>query len=123
MVLASKVAWVGIVFMLLTTGPHPTPLASGANLSKEVPAVAHRNDVKTMQETLRNKGHYRRPGGREESGYETAKSKPSAYIEWAKGSRRTSKTLRKAVKTVAAPESGWEDREKTLQAENDNPPQ
>jgi len=64
-----------------------------------------------------------RPEGREETGYETTKGKPSAGIKWAKGSGRTSKTLRKAVKTVAAPESGRGDREKTLQAENDNHPQ
>jgi peptidoglycan hydrolase-like protein with peptidoglycan-binding domain len=163
MFLASKVAWAGIVFMLLatgTSGPRPTPLASGADLSKEVPAFGHQNEIKKTQETLRNKGHYRgkvdgvfglrtrasirgfqkaenlpvtgqldtetagklgvRPEGREETGYETAKGKPSAYIKWAKGSGRTSKTLQKAVKTVAAPESGRGDREKTLQAENDN---
>ncbi len=62
MFLASKAAWAGIVFILLTTGisePRPTPLASGANLSKEVPAVGHRNDVQKMQQTLRGKGHYR----------------------------------------------------------------
>ena len=166
MFLASKAAWAGIVFILLTTGisePRPTPLASGANLSKEVPAVGHRNDVKKMQQTLRGKGHYRgkvdgvfglrtrasirgfqkaenlpvtgqldpqtagklgvRPEGRAESRYETTKGKPSAGIKWAKGSGRTSKTLRKAVKTVAAPENGRGDNEKTLQAENHNHPQ
>jgi peptidoglycan hydrolase-like protein with peptidoglycan-binding domain len=166
MFLASKAAWAGIVFILLTTGisgPHPTPLAVGANRSKEVPAVGTRNDVKKMQQTLQGKGHYRgevdgvfglrtrasirgfqkaeklpvtgqldtqtagklgvRPEGREETGYETTKGKPSAAIKWAKGSGRTSKPLRKAVKTVAAPESGRGAREKTLQAENDNHPQ
>ena len=61
-----------------------------------------------------------RPEGRAESRYETTKGKPSAGIKWAKGSGRKSKTLRKAVKTVAAPERA---REKTLQAENDNRPQ
>ena len=44
-----------------------------------------------------------RLGGREETGYETATGKPSAGIKWAKG--RTSKKVRKAVKTVATPES------------------
>jgi peptidoglycan hydrolase-like protein with peptidoglycan-binding domain len=145
MFLAGKAAWAGIVFILLTTGisgPRPTPLAPGANLSKEVPAIGHRNDVKKMQQTLRDKGHYRgevdgvfglrtrasirgfqkaenlpvtgelntqtagelgvSPEGREETGSETTKGKPSAYIEWGKGSARTSKTLRK-VKPVAAP--------------------
>jgi peptidoglycan hydrolase-like protein with peptidoglycan-binding domain len=42
-----------------------------------------------------------KPEVREETGYETSKGKPSAYIEKAKGSGRTSKTL---------------------QAENDNQP-
>jgi peptidoglycan hydrolase-like protein with peptidoglycan-binding domain len=165
MFLASKAALAGIVFILLTTGisgPRPTPLASGANLSKEVPAVGHRNDVKKMQQTLRGSEHYRgkvdgvfglrtgasirgfqkaenlpvtgqpdtltaeklgvRPEGREETRYEATKGKPSAGIKWAKSSGRTSKTLRQAVKTVAAPESGREDHEKTLQPENDKHP-
>jgi len=166
MFLASKAAWAGIVFILLTTGisrPRATSLASGANVSKEVAAAGNRNDVKKMQQILRDKGHYRgevdgvsglrtwasirgfqkaenlpvtgqldpqtaaklgvRPEGRAESRYETTKGKPSAGIKWAKGSGRKSKTLRKAVKTVAAPESGSGAREKTLQAENDNRPQ
>jgi peptidoglycan hydrolase-like protein with peptidoglycan-binding domain len=166
MLLAGKAAWAGIVFILLATGvsgPRPTPLALGANLSKEVPAVGNRNDVRKMQQTLQDKGRYRgevdgvfglrtrasirgfqkaenlpvtgqldtetagrlgvRPEGREETGEETTKGKPSAGIRWAKGARRTSKPLRKAVKTVAAPESGRGAREKALQAENDNHPQ
>jgi peptidoglycan hydrolase-like protein with peptidoglycan-binding domain len=62
MFLASKAAWAGIVFILVTTGilkPPPTPLGSGANVSKEVPAAGNRNDVKKMQQVLRDKGHYR----------------------------------------------------------------
>src|ERR1700686_328585 len=62
MLFAGKAAWVGIVFLLLTTGrsgTRPTPLASGANLIKDVPAVVHPDDVKKMQETLKGKGHYR----------------------------------------------------------------
>jgi len=62
MFLAGKAAWAGIVFILLTmriSGPRPAPLASGAYLSKEVPAIGHRNDLKTMQQTLRSKGYYR----------------------------------------------------------------
>jgi peptidoglycan hydrolase-like protein with peptidoglycan-binding domain len=47
-----------------------------------------------------------RPETREETGNETTKGKPSAGIKWAKGSGRTSKKVRKAVKTVATPESG-----------------
>ena len=164
MLLASKAAWAGIVFIMLTTGisgPRPTPRASGVNLGKEVPSIGPRNDVKKMQESLQDKGHYRgkvdgvfglrtrasirayqkaenlpvtgqldtqtagklgvRPEGGEETGDQTTKGKPSAGIKWAKGSGR-SKTLRKPVKTVAAPENSG-DREKTLQAENDNHPQ
>jgi N-acetylmuramoyl-L-alanine amidase len=64
-----------------------------------------------------------RPEGREETGYETTKGKPSAGIKWANGSGRKSKTLRKAVTTVAAPESDRGSHDKTLQAENDNRPQ
>jgi peptidoglycan hydrolase-like protein with peptidoglycan-binding domain len=64
-----------------------------------------------------------RPERREETGDATTKDKPSAGIKWAKGSGRTSKTLRKVVKTVSAPESGRGDREKTLQAESANHPQ
>jgi peptidoglycan hydrolase-like protein with peptidoglycan-binding domain len=166
MFLASKAAWAGIVCILLTTGisrPRATPLASRANVSKEVPAAGNRNDVKRIQQILRDKGHYRgevdgvfglrtwasirgfqkaenlpvtgqldtrtaaklgvRPEGREETGSETTKGKPSAGIKWAKGSGRTSKTPRKSVKTVAAPEGGPGARETTLQAENDNRPQ
>jgi peptidoglycan hydrolase-like protein with peptidoglycan-binding domain len=164
MFLASKAAWAGIVFLLLTSGiSRPrTPLASGANVSKEVPTVVQANDVKKIQEALQGNGQYAgkvdgvfglrtrasirgfqkaenlpvtgqldaqtagklgvRPEGREETDYETAKGKPSAGIKWAKGSGRTSKTRQKAVKTVAT-ESGPGDREKTLQAENDNHPQ
>ena len=62
MILASKAAWAGIVFLLLTagiSGPRPTVLASGDNLNKEAPTVAHRNDTKQMQRSLRDKAHYR----------------------------------------------------------------
>jgi peptidoglycan hydrolase-like protein with peptidoglycan-binding domain len=51
-----------------------------------------------------------RPEGREETGNETPKGKPSAGIKWTKGSGRTSKPLRKGVKTVAAAASGRSDR-------------
>jgi peptidoglycan hydrolase-like protein with peptidoglycan-binding domain len=61
----------------------------------------------------------REEAGYEEAGYEVTQGKPSAGIKWAKGSRRASKTLRNAVKTIATPESGRGDREKTLQAENE----
>ena len=140
------------MFISLTTGPRPAPLASGVNLSKEVPAVGHRDDVKKLQQTLRGKGHYRgevdgvfglrtqasirgsqkaenlpatgqldtqtasklgvRPEDREDT--EATKGKPSAVIKRAKGLGRTSKALRKTVKTVAAPESGRRAGETTL---------
>jgi hypothetical protein len=136
MFLAGKVALSGIVFILLVTGisgPRPPPLASGTDLSKEVPEGVHRNDVEKIQQTLRGKGHYRgeidgvfglrtaasirayqkaenllitgqvdkptadklgvKPEVREETGYETSKGKPSAYIKKTKGAWRTSKTL------------------------------
>jgi peptidoglycan hydrolase-like protein with peptidoglycan-binding domain len=166
MFLAGKAAWARFLFILLTTGisgPRPTPVTPGADLSKEVPAVGHRKDVTKMQQTLRDKGHYRgevdgviglrtrasirgfqkaenlpvtgqldtqtadklgvSPEVREETGNETKKPKPSAYIEWVKGSGPTSKTLPKAVKTATAPERGRGDRKKTPSAENDNHPQ
>ncbi len=59
---ASKVAWAGIVFLLLATGvsgPRPILLISGADLSTKLPAVPHPNDVNRMQQTLLDKGHYR----------------------------------------------------------------
>jgi peptidoglycan hydrolase-like protein with peptidoglycan-binding domain len=62
MLIATRAPWAGIVFLLLTTwisGPRPTPLTSGAELSKEAPAVARPNDVNKMQQTLQDKGHYR----------------------------------------------------------------
>jgi len=165
MFLASKIGWVGIAFALLTSGMLAQDFPrrpAGSDCNKGVPEP-QQNEVKRMQEALRNKGHHRgevdgvlglrtrasirayqkaenlpitgqldtqtagklgvRPVGREETGSETTRGKPSAGIKWAQGSRRTSKTLRKTVTAVAAPESGRVNREKTLQAENDNLPQ
>lgn len=62
MFLTGKVAWAVIVFLLLATGisgPRPTLLTSGVEPSKEMPAVPHPNHVNRMQQTLRDKGHYR----------------------------------------------------------------
>jgi peptidoglycan hydrolase-like protein with peptidoglycan-binding domain len=166
MFLASKAAWAGIVFILLTTGisrPRPTLLVSEPNLSKEGPGVVHESDARKVQQVLNDRGRYRGkidgvfglrtrasirgfqkaenlpvtgqldtqtaaklgvpPEGREQRGNESMKGKPSAAIKWAKGSGRTSMTLRKAVKPVAAPQSGRRDPEKILQAENDKHPQ
>jgi peptidoglycan hydrolase-like protein with peptidoglycan-binding domain len=181
MSLASKIGWAGIAFTLLTTGmlvPGFPRSAAGSDSNEQgVAAFVIKNEITKMQETLRDKGHYRgkvdgvfglqtrasirayqkaenfpvtgqvdrrtadglglRPesnwnnsqsAGRQDrhdsdrAGGEIKRDKPSAGIKWAKGSGRTSKTLRKAVKTVAAPESGREDRENTLQAENEKHP-
>lgn len=61
MLLAGKATCAGIAFLLLigTSGPHPTPLSSRSNLSKEGPADVHPNDLRKIQQTLRDKGHYR----------------------------------------------------------------
>jgi peptidoglycan hydrolase-like protein with peptidoglycan-binding domain len=59
-----------------------------------------------------------RPEGREDSGYQIAKGKPSAYKEWTKGSRQTNGILRKTGKTVAAPETSQATNQ-ILQAENE----
>ena len=61
MFLAGRPAWAAIVFIFLTTeisGPRAKPLASGASSSRKMPAVGHQNEIKNLQETLRNKGHY-----------------------------------------------------------------
>ena len=181
MVLAGKIVWAGIAFTLLTAGmvlQNFAQSAAGSDSSKEgVAAFVIKNEIKKMQETLRNKGHYLgkvdgvfglqtrdsirayqkaenlpvtgqvdtrtadglgvRPGSTwggsqsagqqdghssNQAGGETKRDKPSAGIKSAKGSGRTSNKIRK-VKAVAAPESGWGDREKRLQAENESHPQ
>ena len=61
MLLVSKAALPGIVLLLLTpgiSGPRPAAVPS-SNPSKGVLAVEDRTDVKKVQETLRDKGHYR----------------------------------------------------------------
>jgi len=61
MFLAGKAASAGIILLLLATwsGPRPTKVVPGPNLNKEEPAVGLRTDTLKMQETLRDKGHYR----------------------------------------------------------------
>ncbi len=66
MFVVGKVVCAGIVFLLLTpwiSGPRPTPrpppLDAGANLSSEMPGEARWNDVREMQQTLQDEGHYR----------------------------------------------------------------
>ena len=57
-----------------------------------------------------------------EVGPETTKGKPSACIKWVRGSGRTSKLLRKAVR-ISDPAAAAVDREKKLQADNEDHPQ
>jgi peptidoglycan hydrolase-like protein with peptidoglycan-binding domain len=68
MLFVSKIGCAGIVFLLLTTwisGPRPPPFDSGVKPSSEVPGEAHwndaneANDVRGMQQTLQDEGHYR----------------------------------------------------------------
>ncbi len=62
MLLAGKVACYGIAFLLLAigiSGPRSTRLASGPKLSIEVTGIARPGNVVKMQQTLRDKGHYR----------------------------------------------------------------
>jgi peptidoglycan hydrolase-like protein with peptidoglycan-binding domain len=131
MFLASKIVWAGIAFTLMTgvVVQNLPRSAAASDSNKEGVAAVHQTEIKEMQETLRNKGHYRgkidgvfgsqtrasirayqnaenlpvtgqvdtqtagrlrlRPEGREETGYEITKGKPSAYIKWVKGSERT----------------------------------
>jgi peptidoglycan hydrolase-like protein with peptidoglycan-binding domain len=96
---------------LLVTGQVDTPTANRLGVRPEL-------SWGDSQSASREVGH-----SSDGASGETKKDKPSAGIKWAKGSGRTRKTPRKAVKTVAAPESGRGGREKTLQAENDNHPQ
>jgi peptidoglycan hydrolase-like protein with peptidoglycan-binding domain len=114
MFISSKAAWAGIVFILLMTGisrPRPATLASVRNLNKEVPAVWHQAGVQKMQETLRDKGHYR------------------GKIDGVVGlrTRASVRAFQKAENLPAtgqldsqtAGKLGVKDREKTLQAENE----
>jgi hypothetical protein len=59
--------------------------------------------------------------GRQEVGPGTTDGKPSACVKWDKSSRRLSKPPRKAAKDTAVPERVL-DREKNLQAQNENQP-
>jgi len=63
MSLASKIGWAGIAFTLVTTGMLVQGFprcAAGSDSNKEkVAAFTVKNEVKKMQETLRDKRHYR----------------------------------------------------------------
>ena len=146
MLLASKIGWAGIAFTLITIGMLerglPRSAAASDSNQQEVASPVVKDQVRKVQETLRDKGHYLgkvdgvfglrtrasirgfqkaenlpvtgqldtqtagklgvRPEAREATGYEVTQSKPSAGIKWNKGSRRTSKTLRKVVETPSS---------------------
>jgi peptidoglycan hydrolase-like protein with peptidoglycan-binding domain len=63
MFLASKIGWAGIALTLLTTGMwvqgFPRSAAGSDSNKGGVAAFVIKNEIKKMQETLRNKGHYR----------------------------------------------------------------
>jgi peptidoglycan hydrolase-like protein with peptidoglycan-binding domain len=59
------------------------------------------------------------PEDHDKTGDHITQGKPSAGIQQVISSRRTSKTPRKAINTVADPESSPGGREKTLQTENE----
>jgi peptidoglycan hydrolase-like protein with peptidoglycan-binding domain len=160
MFLASRIEWAGIAFTLLTMGMLLRGFARSAAASDSpqegVGAFVVKNEITKMQETLRDKGHYRGKvdgvfglrtrasirayqkaeslpitgqvdirtadglGVRPESNWDDSRSagralgpgsdrtrskvergKPSANLTWTNGSRRTTKTSRKPVKTVA----------------------
>lgn len=57
----SKTAWAKVVFACLATGMFGlslTPRAFSANPQEEQPAVSHSQDIKNVQESLREKGYY-----------------------------------------------------------------
>jgi peptidoglycan hydrolase-like protein with peptidoglycan-binding domain len=61
MFLASKIGWAGTAFTLLTTGMlapgFPRTAAGSDSHKEEVAAFVIKNEIKKMQETLRQKGH------------------------------------------------------------------
>ena len=62
MSLANKIGWVGIAFALLTSGMLAQDFPrrpAGSDSKKEGVPVSDQNEIKKMQETLRNKGHHR----------------------------------------------------------------
>jgi peptidoglycan hydrolase-like protein with peptidoglycan-binding domain len=60
MFLASKAAWAGIVFLLaMRISATPCTARFKTQPQRRSAAIGHRNDLKTMQQTLRSKGNYR----------------------------------------------------------------
>ncbi|HEX5410753.1 MAG TPA: peptidoglycan-binding domain-containing protein [Terriglobia bacterium] len=59
--LNSKTVWTRVVFTFLATGMlglSLTPCAFAANPQEEQPAVSRSQDIKKIQESLRDKGYY-----------------------------------------------------------------
>jgi peptidoglycan hydrolase-like protein with peptidoglycan-binding domain len=63
MFLARKIGWAGIAFALLTTGMSlqgfPRSAAGSDSSKAKVAAFVIKNEIKKLQETLRDKGYYR----------------------------------------------------------------
>ena len=63
MFLASKIGWAGIALTLLTTGmslqAFPQSTAGSDSNKEKVAAFVVKNEIRKMQEILRDKGHYR----------------------------------------------------------------
>jgi len=58
---SSKEKWARVVFIFLATGVlglSLMPLAFGVNLSEEQPALMNQDNIRIVQETLRDKGYY-----------------------------------------------------------------
>jgi hypothetical protein len=108
--LGRHTAFVRIRKRFSITGQVDTRTADGLGVRPE-------STWNNSQSAGRDAGH-----SSDRTGSEVERGKPSANVIWTNGSRRTSKTLRKPVKTVAAPESRRGDSAKTLQAENDTHP-
>jgi peptidoglycan hydrolase-like protein with peptidoglycan-binding domain len=62
MLFASKTRWAGSAFLLLTAGmlvPGLLQTAVGSEATSQEVAEVHQSENKKLQETLRNKGHFR----------------------------------------------------------------
>jgi len=63
MFLASKIGWARVAFALLTTGMlvqgFPRSAAASDSSKEGVTAFVVKNEIRKLQETLRDKGHYR----------------------------------------------------------------
>jgi peptidoglycan hydrolase-like protein with peptidoglycan-binding domain len=62
MLCASKIRWAGIAFALLTTGmvlQARSPIGLSDSSKEGVAAFVIQNEIKKIQETLRDEGHYR----------------------------------------------------------------